>query len=86
MPDNASQSHSPDALGGVLEVTVDGVVNVSSSFIGRSIIDGLWRRLTVSSQIQEGDYFMDQSRLLLRRHLQLIEVREQDEIRQSIDE
>jgi hypothetical protein len=85
MPNNVSQNHSPDALGSVLEVTIDGIVDVTSPFIARNIIDGLRRRLTVSSQMKEGDYFMDQSRILLRRHLQLIEVREQVLIRQNID-
>lgn len=80
-----SPNHAPD-LGGVFEVTVGGVVEVASPLIERSIIDGLWRKLSAGGQIREGDYFMDRSRDILRQHLQLIEVHDQDTIRLNIDE
>jgi hypothetical protein len=78
--------HAPDVLGGVAEVGVNGVVEVTGPLIGRNIIDGLWRKLSPRSQIQEGDYFMDRSRDLLRRHIQLIELREKGTISRSINE
>lgn len=78
--------HAPDVLGGVAEVAVNGVIEVTGPLIGRSIIDGLWKKISPRSQIQEGDYFMDRSRDLLRRHIQLIELREQDVISRNIHE
>ncbi|KAH9987574.1 hypothetical protein BJV77DRAFT_1024892 [Russula vinacea] len=59
--------HAPDVLGGVAEVAVNGVIEVTGPLIGR-----------------KGDYFMDRSRDLLRRHIQLIELREQDVISRNI--
>jgi hypothetical protein len=47
-------------------------IDVSGPLIGRSIIDSLRSKtLCTSIQMQQGDYFMDRSRVLLRRHLQL---------------
>jgi hypothetical protein len=85
MANNVSQNHAPDFLGGVVEVTVGGVVDVTSPLIGRSIIDGLRTKFSPSGQMQEGDYFMDRSRDILKRHLQLIEVHQQDLIRLGIE-
>ena len=85
MANNVSQNHATENLGGVLEVSVGGVVEVSGPLIGRSIIDGLRRKFSAHDQIQEGDCLMDRSRELLRRHLQLMEVREQDAIRKKFD-
>jgi hypothetical protein len=82
----AQNHHAPDVLGGAAEVAVNGVVEVTGPLIGRNIIDGLWRKLSARSQIQDGDYFMDRSRDLLRRHLQLIELREKYAIGRSINE
>lgn len=85
MANKVSQNHTADNLGGVLEVSVGGVVEVSGPLVGRSIIDGLRRRFSAHDQLQEGDGFMDRSRDLLRMHLQLMEVREQDAIRKKFD-
>jgi hypothetical protein len=85
MANTVSPNNPPD-VGGVFEVAVGGVVEVDSPLIGRSIIDGLRRKFSAGGQIKEGDYFMDRSRDLLRRHLQLIEVHDQDTIRLNIDE
>jgi len=49
-------------------------VNVSSHLVGRSLIDGLRRSLSTSDQEELGDNFMDRSRDLLQRHLNLIEL------------
>lgn len=86
MANNVSQNHTPDLLGGAFEVNVGGVVEVTGPLIGWSIIDGLRRKFSASGQMEEGDYFMDRSRELLRRHLQLIEVNDQDTIRVNMDE
>ena len=85
MANNVSRDHAPEFLGGVVEVNVGGVVEVTGPLIGRSIIDGLWKKFSASGLVQEGDDFMDRSRVLLRRHLQLIEVNDQDTIRDNID-
>jgi hypothetical protein len=86
MANSDSQNHVPDFPGDVVEVTVGGVVNVTGPPVGWNIIDGLRRKFTTSSQMQQGDDLMDNTRVLLKRHLQLIEVREQDAIRRSIEE
>ena len=86
MSNNVPPNRTSDALGDVIEVNVGGVVEVNGSFIGRSIIDGFRSKFSYSSQTQEGDYYMDRSRDLLRRHLRLIAVREQNLICQSLDE
>ena len=85
MANNISQNHAPDFLEGPVEVTVGGVVDVAGPLIGRSIMDGIRIKFSPGSLMQEGDYFMDRSRVLLRRHLQLIEVHQQDMIRERID-
>jgi hypothetical protein len=43
----------------------------------------LRRNFLISGQAQQGDDFMDQSRDLLQRHLQLIELSEQTRIRRG---
>jgi hypothetical protein len=89
MDNNVSQNHASELLGGVLDVSVGpvgGVVEVAGPLIGRSIIDGLRTTFSASGQMKKGDYFMDRSRELLRRHLQLMEVDEQDAIRAQFDE
>jgi hypothetical protein len=86
MSNNFPQNRTSDVLGDVIEVNVGGVVEVNGSLIGRSIIDGFRSKFSHSSQTQEGDYYMDRSRDLLRRHLRLIEVDDHDMICQSLDE
>jgi hypothetical protein len=56
------------------------VVHVAGGFLGKSLVDGLRKSFTSSSQVKRGDYFMDQSRVLLQNHLQLIELHEQGTI------
>ena len=85
MPNNVPPNPTSDSLGDVIEVNVGGVVEVNGSLIGRSIIDGFWSKFSPSSQIQEGDYYMDRSRDLLKRHLRLIDLDEQDAIWQRLD-
>lgn len=85
MSNNSSQNHASDSAGGI-DVNVDGFIDVNSPLVGRSILDGLRRRFSTNDQMKEGDYLMDRSRNMLRKHLQLIEVDDQDTIRRSIDE
>lgn len=81
MANEVSLNNVPNyLLGGTIDV------EVISPLVGRSIFDGLRRKLSTSGQMEKGDYFMDRSRELLRRHLQLIELEEQDTIRQKFDE
>jgi hypothetical protein len=64
-----SQNYAPELVGSVVEVAGD--------IFGKSLIDSLRKSFTTSSQMQRGDYFMDQSRVLLQNHLQLIELYDQ---------
>ena len=82
---NVPLNHAPSGFGGV-DVNVEGFVDVNTPLVGKSIIDGLWGKFSTSSQLQQGDFLMDRSRNLLRRHLHLIEVNDQDTIRKKIDE
>jgi hypothetical protein len=86
MANNVSPNSAPDNHRGVIEVTVAGVVDITGPVIGRSIFDNLRRKLSVSSQMREGDFLMDRSRDLLRRHIQLFEIRQQDAIRENVDD
>lgn len=69
MSDSLSQTYAQEIVGGVVKVT--------GGLIGKSLIDGIRKTFTSSSQVQRGDYYMDQSRVLLQNHLQLIELDEQ---------
>ena len=84
MANSISPNHAPDE--GSIEETVGGVVDVAGPLIGRSIIDGLRRKFFPSGLVQEGDFLMDRSRDLLGRHLQLMEVHDQDAIRENLDQ
>ena len=86
MSNNVPPNRTSDSLGDVIEVNVAGVVEVNGSLIGRSIIDSFWSKFSPGRQIQEGDYYMDRSRDLLKTHLRLIEHDEKDTILQRLDE
>jgi hypothetical protein len=75
MSDNLVQTYAPGLVG--------GVVNVAGGLIGNSLIDGIRKSLSSNSQVQRGDYLMDQSRNLLQSHLRLIELNEQTTIRRE---
>ena len=79
MDTNTSQNYPPafEILGGTIEVT--------SHLDGRSLIGGLWRNIFTGSLVQDGDNFMDQSRTLLQRHLKLMQLQDQNVIRQTYD-
>jgi len=75
MANNNLQTQAPESI-----VTV----NVSNNLIGRSVIDDLRRSISIGDQEELGDHFMDQSRDLLRSHLNLIELDTQRIIRERI--
>jgi hypothetical protein len=61
-------------------VSVEGVIEVNGRFGGWNPIDSLRNFFTVDSQVEEGDYFMDRSRHLLDRHLQLMALQDQNNL------
>jgi len=79
MDNNTFQNFPPaiDIVGGTIEVT--------SHLDGRNLIGGLWRTFFTGSLMQDGDYFMDRSRTLLRRHLKLMQPQDRDVIRDNYD-
>ena len=77
MSNNISQNYAPKLIG--------VVVDVAGGVIGRSLIDSLRKSFTSSRQVQRGDYFMDQSRVLLQNHLQLIELNDQNIIHRTYE-
>jgi len=68
----------------VVEI-VGGTVEVTGHLDGRSLISSLWRNLCASSLAQDGDHLMDRSHGLLQRHLKLMDLQDQDMIRDSLD-
>ena len=62
-------------------IGAEGVVEVNVHLVGSSLIDSLRRTFTVGSQMEQGDYFMDRSLDLLEKHLQLMLLRDQANIR-----
>lgn len=64
---------------------VGGTIEVTGNLDGRSLLGGLWRTFFTGTLLQEGDYFMDRSRALLQRHLKLMQLRDQNLIRQKYD-
>jgi len=62
-------------------ISVEGVVEVNGRFGGWNLIDGLRGFFTTDSQVDEGDYFMDRSRHLLEKHLQLMDLEDQNNLR-----
>jgi len=72
MSNNFSQNYGPELAGTAVEV--------AGGLIGKSLIDSLRKSFTSSSQVQRGDYFMDQSRVLLQNHLQLIQRQDKTKI------
>jgi len=77
MSNNFSQNYAPEIVGSVVEVAGD--------LVGKSLIDSLRRSFTSSSQVQQGDNFMDQSRVLLQNHLELIERHDKDIIHRNYE-
>ena len=78
--DNITFQNYPPAieiLGGTIEVT--------GHLDGRSLIGGLWRTIFTGTLVQDGDYFMDRSRTLLNRHLQLMRPQDQNVVRINYD-
>ncbi|KAI0294562.1 hypothetical protein BC826DRAFT_1104619 [Russula brevipes] len=86
MTDNFSQVYAPQILGGIVGGVAGATVEVASPLIGRSLVDGIRRSFHTGTQVQHGDYFMDQSRILLQRHLRLINLDARQTIRESYQE
>ncbi len=62
-------------------ISVEGVFEVNGRFGGWNPIDSLRDIFTVDSQVEQGDYFMDRSRNLLEKHLQLMDLEDQTTVR-----
>ena len=77
MSNNFSQNYGPELAGTAVEV--------AGGLIGKSLINSLRKSFTSSSQVQRGDYFMDQSRVLLQNHLQLINLHDQGTIHRNYE-
>jgi len=69
MSDIPFQTYAPELI--------ESVVEVAGDFIGKSLMDSLRKSFSSSNQEQGGDYFMDQSRVLLQNHLQMIQLQQQ---------
>lgn len=61
----------------------EDIFEVGSHFIGREIIQTLKKKFTGDGKARRGDFYMDQSRALLQRHLQMMSLDEQSTIRQE---
>jgi hypothetical protein len=66
-----SQIYGPQAVGGVFQVT--------SQFIGQTIVEGILKQFPCR-KVQRGDLYADQARNLLQTHLELIDIAEQTHI------
>src|SRR5216683_275639 len=62
---------------------VEAVVEVAGHLLGRTVIDYLRKNLMTSRQVEQGDDYMDRSRELLQKHLQLMELDEQARVRDN---
>jgi len=70
------ESHGPKIVGTIFE-------SACHLLGGAAVIDYLRRNLITGGQVQQGDDFMDQSRDLLQRHLELMQLKEQNTIRED---
>ena len=79
MDDETFQNYPPaiEIAGGTIEVT--------GRLDGKSLIGGLWRTLFTGSLVEDGDCFMQESRVLLQRHLRLMLLDDQNIIRLNYD-
>jgi len=78
MANSSSQNYAPEIVGAVLEV--------SAHVLGRSVMDSLRGHFSTRSQKQLGDSFLDESRKLLQKHLDLLEFNTQNTIRRHYDQ
>ena len=65
---------------------VGGVIEVAGNPDGGRLISGLWRIFTTSYQVQKGDFLMDRSRGLLRRHLKRMDLEDRDFVEETYEE
>ncbi len=64
------------------------VIEVNGHLLGRSLIDGLRRTFTFTTghEVEQGDLYMNRSRGLLERHIQMLRLNDQNNIRLQYDE
>jgi hypothetical protein len=79
MDNNTFQNYPP-----AIEI-VGGTIEVTNHLDGRNLIGGLWRNFFTGNLVQDGDYLMGRSRVLLDRHFNLIPLRDQKIIRHTYD-
>ena len=78
MADNSHRNYGPEIAGGVFEVT--------SHLVGKSVVDSLRKNFTGDGKMRRGDFYMNQSRELLRRHLEIIRLDDKTAIQEKYAE
>jgi hypothetical protein len=77
MADNPA-SYGSEIAGGVFEV--------ASHVLGRKVINSLRKNFTSNGKMRSGDFYMNQSREILQRHLQIMDLADQSTIRMKLTE
>jgi len=78
MADNFTQNIAPQVVGSVVQVTGD--------LFGKTLVDDLRKRWSPRRQEERGDHFMDQSRDLLQKHLEIIPPAQKESIGADYDQ
>ena len=78
MADNSRTNYGAEIAGGVFEV--------ASHLVGKSIVDSLRKNFTGDGKMQRGDFYMNRSRELLQRHLEIIRPDDKTTIREKYAE
>lgn len=73
MANNFSQTYAPEIA--------EGAAHVAGYILGRSLVDGIRSIFNTAGHVDKGDSYMDQSRDLLERHLELLNLNQQNRIR-----
>jgi len=76
--ENDFENYAPHIVGSVIQVT--------GNLVGRTLIDDLRKRLSPRRQVERGDYFRDQSRELLQRHLTRLPAHQKRAIRRDYNQ
>ncbi|KAH9973634.1 hypothetical protein BJV74DRAFT_864166 [Russula compacta] len=76
MANSFSQTYAPEI--------VEGTAHVAGYLLGRSLVDGIRSIFNTGGHVDKGDSYMDQSRDLLERHLQLLNLKQQNRILKNI--
>jgi hypothetical protein len=75
---NNSANYGSEIAGGIFEV--------ASHALGRKVINSLRKNFTSNGKMRSGDFYMNQSREMLQRHLQIIDLEDQGNIRLKLTE